>query len=959
MSEAIPRNNGLTSLDRWLGMIGIRPDEKDVTALLFSNMFLSGIAIGMIRVCAFTLFLDVFGADRLALVAILLAITGTLITLAIDRGTRYFTVGGYVATVLGTILVGLLILRGMLGVTDSRAVIFFLPLFFEIVYMLFSLQFLALMSKLLNVRQSKRLSGITRSGEFLAEMVGGLSVAFLLNFIAVPQLLIVAALATVGVYGVVVMTIHRFRDKLARTSGDFEDDDDAQGGQMLSMLKMPYVKLISVCYAAFIFAYFFLEVAFYSYASVQYPSERQLAEFLGQFFAACGFITLIAMMFLFAPFLRRFGILAGVIAFPLVVAAGAIAVASLEFAGADLAIIFMVMVVTNGARFILQAAIWRPSVAILFQVLPDRQRSRGSALIEGFVDPFSGGVAGVCLFLISDTLGWPPKYFLLILAALLMVWLVLGFVIRRMYLSHLVVSIQKRKLGEMSLQELDNASLNIIKTGLNSSYPAEVFYCLNILEELEHPEITELIKDVLKNPDEDVRMNVLQRIARMEIEPLQRHVMERIEREKSPAVRGQALKTYAALNAEDVVEQLAPFLESTDPALRHGALVGILSHRPKNGEAQDRLLRMIRDEDSTARQLAAKAIGEIGSADFSGFLSELLDDIDPDVVNAAMLAAGDVGDERLTPLLIRKLADPRLQGRAGLALQRAGEPALYDLDEGFIDPNASRQVRRQIIEVVREIGGVQAIEMLLGHIDIEQPELRNQVYLALATLHYQADPDDQYVFVNKLEEEVQQIAWLLAAIEDLYPDERYRKLTAALGDELDHHRDNMLLLISFLFPSIVMLDTRAHIDSKVSELRIFALEVLDNLLTNEIKQVALPILDDLTVSERLAELQSRYPQESMRPHERFDRVVSEHFQQRFFWTRAILLHLIGERITRDHLPQVEQSMNDPEPVVRETAAWALARLGPPDLRKRLLGHVDDRDPGVRAVAEAMLAELAS
>ena len=50
--------------------------------------------------------------------------------------------------------------------------IFALPLLFEVMYMLFSLQFIALLSRLLNVRQTKRLSGLTRSGEFLAEMVG-------------------------------------------------------------------------------------------------------------------------------------------------------------------------------------------------------------------------------------------------------------------------------------------------------------------------------------------------------------------------------------------------------------------------------------------------------------------------------------------------------------------------------------------------------------------------------------------------------------------------------------------------------------------------------------------------------------------------------------------------------------------------------------------------------------------
>ncbi|MDZ7685250.1 MAG: HEAT repeat domain-containing protein [Gammaproteobacteria bacterium] len=957
MSEAANNKGaGMSSAQWWLSLLGIRPDEKEATALLCGNMFLSGIAIGMIRICAFTLFLEHFSSDRLALVAILLAVTGTLVTLAIDRGTRYLSIGGYVFTVLGTILSGVVILRILLGISDSASVIFFLPLFFEVVYMLFQLQFLTLLSRLLNVRQSKRLSGITRSGEFQAEMVGGLSIAMLLNFMSVPDLLLVAATATIGVYAIVAMTIRRFGSQLAKTTQDF-DNDDEDSGRMLTMLKLPYVKLISLCYAAYIFSYFFIEVAFYGYASMQFSGDRALAAFLGQFYAACGLITLLAMIFGFAPFLRRFGILGGVIAFPAAVGLGSLAVSTLEFIGAEMLFIFGIMVVTNGVRFILQAAIWRPSVAILFQVLPDRQRARGTALIEGFIDPLSGGIAGICLFVLSDWLNWEPKFFLLLLTALLAIWFSVGFIVRRMYLSHLVVSIRKRKLGELSLQELDNASLDIIKKGLNSPYPAEIFYCLNILEEVEHPEITEMLKTVIASDNSDVRMNVLQRIARLAIKPLQGQVMMRIEAETDTAVKGQALKTYAALGAPDVIEVLSPYLRDDHPELRSGALVGILRHQSGNEEAQDYLLRMIRSADDEDRSFAATTIGEIGSAEFSGFLIELLEDNNTDVLNEAIRAAGNIDDDRLIDTLVQKLSNPKLQGRATLALQRFGEAALYPLELGFTAPAVARQVKRQIIDVIREIGGVTATELLLRHIDIEQPELRHQVYLALATLHYQADPDDQYVFVNKLEEEVQQIAWLLAAMEDLYANEDYHELTAALGQELDQHRDNMLLLVSFLFPSIVMLDTRANIDSKVSELRVFALEVLDNLLTPEIKEVVLPILDDLTVSERLIALRPRYPQDSMSANDRFHRLVEEHFDERFFWSQATLLYLIGESESIEHLETVKRSLHHSEPIVRETASWALARLDPPDVERLLRPRQDDPDANVRAVASELLTTL--
>ena len=134
----------------------------------------------------------------------------------------------------------------------------------------------------------------------------------------------------------------------------------------------------------------------------------------------------------------------------------------------------------------------------------------------------------------------------------MLAWILVGFIVRKHYLSNLVVNIQKRKLREMALTDLDNASLDLIKNGLQSSYPAEVFYCLNLLEEMEHPEITELIKQVLDNSNRDIRMDVLRRIALLDIQPLTNRVLGRIEQEPDPAVRGQALMTYAALAAPDL-----------------------------------------------------------------------------------------------------------------------------------------------------------------------------------------------------------------------------------------------------------------------------------------------------------------------------------------------------------------------------------------------------------------------
>ena len=943
----------LTAGDRFLARLGIRPDDKTPTSLMFSNMFMSGIGIGMIRVCAFTLFLNYWAAEQLALIAILIAAVGMPMTLLIDRLTHRFAVRNYLFTIIGIILVGLITMRLLLGVSTSPYLIFTLPLFFELVYMLFSLQFVALLSRLLNVRQTKRLSGIARSGEFLAEMAGGFLVVLLLRFIQVQDLLIVAMFTTFIVLGIVSYTVSHYRSALYVSAGDIPSGEL----RLLGLFRLPYVRLITFCYVSYMFAYFFLDVAFYDYASRQFDDQNSLAAFIAQFYAVSGFLTMLVMIIVFAPFLRKFGILAGVITFPVVIFIGSTAITAMEFSGFEAAAIFIVMVVTNAARFVLQSAIWKSSVTILFQVLPDRQRSQGIALTEGVIDPVAGGFAGICLYVLTTLFGLEPKSFLIVLSALMLMWIVIGFFVRRLYVSNLVVNIQKRKLGEIALSDLDNASLDLIKDGLKSGYPAEIFYCLNLLEEMEHPEITELIKTLLDNHNHDVRMDVLRRIASLNIQPLINRVLDRVGEESDPIVRGQALKTYAALGPADTIDRLLPFLDTSEQNIRKGALVGILYFDQDNEIANRYLLDSVRSQDINERLFAAEVIAGTGIPHFSGYLVELLEDIDPLIVERAIVAAGNLHDPRLVNILVKKLAITSLQGTTRLSLRHFGEAALYDLDTGLTSPEATRQEKTHIIETIKEIGGGQAIEILLRHLEIAQPELRHRVLLSLAKLHYQAEPDDQYTFVNSLDEEVQLITWLLSAMDDLRDEPRFETLRAALASELEVRRDSMLLLISFLFPSIVILDTRANIDSKVAEQRVFALEILDNLLTSEIKQTVLPLLDDLTVAERLEQMSIRFPQEKMSAEARFHDIVDNHFDHAFFWTRSCMLYQIGESEAARHLEQVEKGLGDRESVIRETAVWCLSKLKPPGLRKTLSTYIGDQSVQVRNLAKAIHSTL--
>jgi AAA family ATP:ADP antiporter len=167
----------------------------------------------------------------------------------------------------------------------------------------------------------------------------------------------------------------------------------------------------------------------------------------------------------------------------------------------------------------------------------------------------------------------------------------------------------------------------------------------------------------------------------------------------------------------------------------------------------------------------------------------------------------------------------------------------------------------------------------------------------------------------------------------------------------------MLLIVSFLFPSIVMLESRANIDSKVADHRVFALEVLDTLLSPDIKQIVIPLLDDIPPRDQLEALNTSYPQRKLNPEARFEDLLKYHANHAFFWTKASLLHQIGKGGNSSYLAFVIEELNNEEPIVRETAVWALAQLNPKDTHQILTTKMQDPSPAVAAIVAELISAL--
>jgi AAA family ATP:ADP antiporter len=171
----------------------VRPEETRLVALLFIHSFLLGIPRLLTATAAMALFLSYFEARHLPYAYIAAAVAIPLTGFLRLRLAARLSFIRLLAVDLTFVLVVLLVLRGLLAWGWPRWVAMVLPVWFEIEWVLLSLEFWGLVGQVVNVRQAKRLFGVVGTGELLAASLAGLAIPTLVDHFGTANLLLISA----------------------------------------------------------------------------------------------------------------------------------------------------------------------------------------------------------------------------------------------------------------------------------------------------------------------------------------------------------------------------------------------------------------------------------------------------------------------------------------------------------------------------------------------------------------------------------------------------------------------------------------------------------------------------------------------------------------------------------------------------------------------------------------------
>ena len=211
-------------------------------------------------------------------------------------------------------------------------------------------------------------------------------------------------------------------------------------------------------------------------------------------------------------------------------------------------------------------------------------------------------------------------------------------------------------------------------------------------------------------------------------------------------------------------------------------------------------------------------------------------------------------------------------------------------------------------------------------------EVRMPVLAALARLGYRASVNESAGIKNMIEETIENILWIQASLLDIGKDKNANTLQMALLDQLEEDKQTIFKLLSLLYDSKTMSHVMEHIESKDTNAKVYAFEIGDMLIGEELKQIVFPLFEDITMQERLQRLENKFLQEKMDPLDRMFDILSRDISKTKLWMKAKVLELLGEQQT-NRTEEIKMALaaclSHPHELIVELAAMMLIRLDKP------------------------------
>lgn len=859
----------------------IREGEVRRAVLMQLNIFLIILTLLIVKPTVTGLFLSEIGVERLPVAFLLVAVFAVIISTIYSRVLGQMPLNRIILiTLLSSVILfsvfGLFLTFNIIGPWLLYAFYVWVAIF----GVLTASQFWILANVVFNVREAKRLFGFIGAGAITGGILGGYITTLTAEWIGSEQLPFVGA----GfLFLCVPITVSIWKKNVVTTQTKFQRRKKiAKSENPLHLIRRSsHLSFLAAIIGVSVIVARLVDYQFNAIASEKIADPDELTAFLGFWFSSFNVISLVVQLLLTRRLVGVLGVGTSLFFLP-----GAILIgAGLLFFIPELwAAIFIKL--SDGS---LKQSINKAAVELLALPIPSAIKNQTKTFIDVVVDSIATGIGGAILIFLVNGLQLSNRFINLMIVILIGFWLFFVIKVRKTYLNSFRLNIQKAGNNDGDPLDLKNESVvSDLKQVLAAGTDSQILYVLRKLKAQPDNRFTDSFQELLGHASDEVVEEAIRNLYYIqnqhflnEITPFINHQSQRVKVAAFDYIIGHSPQNIKRLmdyylNDEDKTVRLAALISLAEESFDNPVLKDKFE-LPDLLEKQYKELSDISGEEELVMHKTGllKALGLARLPESFPQIESFFNDEHEEVVKQAILSAGVTMHPHFLKTLIGFLGDSRRAPHAITSLIQYGESIVQVLSDYSHSSDSEPEILENIPKVVEHFG-VQASADLLFYL------LKNKnSRVRLAALRSLNPLKIKFPFLNFFEKEIiphlfneahlyqdtLSILYVQRKAEEGLPEKQEARLhlIQLLEKRLDRNLERIFRLLGLKYPVEDVIGIFENIQNPQPDLRINALEYLDNLLDPGLKKVLIPIVEtallDSLSEEVIRSLKLKIPDE--------------------------------------------------------------------------------------------------
>jgi len=817
MSATRPLNRLLKRL------FDVRPEETKTAVLLFLYFFLLTASAYIIIPVKISLYLEWLSLEKLPYAYLLTAVLiGFVVTLN-AKLLRTLKREQYITYSLVFFIANLFIFWFLFKTGwEWLSMIFW---FWEDIFLGTSVtQYWLLVNDFYNPRQTKRLVGFLVSGGLLGGIAGSLIASILANILGTEDLLLVCPILLVGSL-VIVRILHRQTEKDKKAESRAKEKKKRPTTGFVENLQMfknnRHLLLLCGIVGLSIIVATLIDFQFNSVVDSVFKEQDARTAFLGKFFMVLLIFSYVLHVLTTNRILKNFGLRTALLIAPFFLILGSVAIFALP-----VLVHIHWAVYIKGVDRSLAHSLNQSVRELLYIPIPPDIKYKSKIFIDMFVSKFAKGIGAVFLLIVLTLFQFTYIEISYLTLVFIFAWVVCNLLITKEYVNIVKknLSIKWQEADEFLMDKMDIDTTKLVFDTIESKNRSSVLYAMNLFDLVKRDKMSTGVKKIISNKSSEIQASSMDSLLNMEGGILFPELDD-------------------SLDDENLDTQIKEIMEQdVYQELMKDHFEKVLKETSRTGEVH--------------KMEAAKALGMMPSDSLlTKNLRPLLKDKSPDVLHYALESAGKIKKRKFVPLVIQQLTNPSTKRIASQALVDYGSTITGTLKDYLSDPDEDVGLRKEIPDILARIGSQKAADSLAMEFKKKHREVNNEVTEALFKLrsnnpkiHIQEE-----IILPEIIQVIRQSYLLLFELHEALSEGKEEPFLANLESNLANSLKHIFKLLSLVYPREDIIKAYQNITTGEKKAIDYSLELLDNILKKDIKDLLLPLIDDNSFEDKIAQ----------------------------------------------------------------------------------------------------------